>query len=162
MNSYTKVAIAAVAVFAIGAVGLAFVRPAPVTEPGIVPPSGEPSAGPSASPPNELGGHFDSAMHGISISYPTGWTPERATVSWQSGLPADTDGARDIIGNGARDVSFIGLASQPLAGKSGGEWANELLMTPGAFCTLPAESITVAGQPGFLAGCYDSGPAKRK
>jgi hypothetical protein len=155
MNSYAKVAIAAVAVVAIGAVGLAVLRPGPVTDPGIVMRSDAPTAGPSASPLDDLSQHFDSGMHGISLSYPAGWTFERATVSWQSGLPGDTEGARDILSNGASESSFIGLASQPLAGKSGGEWANELLMTPG--CTVPAESISVAGQPGFLAGCSDSG-----
>ena len=157
MNSYAKVAVAAVAVIAIGAVGLAVVRPGPVTDPGIVAPSNAPTMGPSASPLDDLSQHFDSGMHGISLSYPAGWTAERATVSWQSGLPGDTEGARDIIANGDSGSAFIGLASQPLGGNSAGEWANELLMNPTGLCTVPAESITVAGQAGLLARCSDSG-----
>lgn len=157
MNSYAKFAIAAVAVIAIGAVGLAVLRPGPVSEPGIVTPTSAPSLGPSAAPLEDLSERFDSAMHGISISYPAGWVPAPATVSWQSGVPADTDGARDIIDNGASNSSFIALASQPLAGKAGSEWASELLATPGNVCRPPTEGITVAGAKGVLAQCSDSG-----
>jgi hypothetical protein len=156
MNSYTKVAIAAVAVVAIGAVGLAVFRPGPVSEPGIVTPSAPPSASPSDSP-LALIERFDSALHGISVSYPAGWTPEPSIMSWQTGLPADTAGARDTISDGASDESFIGLASQPLGGDEGPQWASDLLAAPGGFCRPPTEEITVAGATGVLAHCSDSG-----
>jgi hypothetical protein len=156
MNSYAKFAIAAVAVIAIGAVGLSVLRPSPITGPAVVAPSSLPSPAPSNSP-LALTERFDSDMHGISVSYPAGWTAEPATVSWQTGQPGDTDGARDTIDNGSSESSFIGLASQPLAGRTGSEWASELLATPGAFCRPPTEGITVAGEQGVLAQCSDSG-----
>lgn len=156
MNSYAKFAIAAVAVIAIGAVGLSVLRPNPTTVPGVTTPSSPPSSAPSDSP-LALTERFDSTINGISVSYPAGWNAVPATVSWQTGMPGDTDGARDTITNGASDESFIGLASQPLGGRPGPQWANELLATPGGFCRPPTEGITVAGASGVLARCSDSG-----
>jgi hypothetical protein len=76
MNSYAKWAIAAVVVVAVGALGLAFLRPGTAPDVGgaSVPstspsPTLSPSPDPSAPPP--LGGTFTSPIHGMSISYPT-------------------------------------------------------------------------------------------
>ena len=54
MNTYTKFAIAAVAVVAIGAVGLAVLRPGSTTGPGVLTPS-SPTAAAELSPPASLG-----------------------------------------------------------------------------------------------------------
>ena len=157
MNSYAKVAVAAIAVIAFGAVGLAMWRGGVSPGPGVVTPSAPPSSGPSASPAQGLPERFSSTMHGISVSYPAGWTTQSATAAWLTGFPGDTSGARDTIEDGSSDPSFIGLASQPLAGKTGEQWATDLLAVPDAFCQPPTESITVAGASGVLAQCSDQG-----
>ena len=96
-------------------------------------------------------------MHGISVSYPSGWSVEPATVPWAAGVPGSVDGVRDIISDGAANESFVGLASQPLGGDTGEQWANGLLADPDGFCQPPTEPITVAGVPGLLAHCSAQG-----
>jgi hypothetical protein len=155
MNSYAKVAFAAIAVIAFGAVGLAIWRGGLAPSPGVATPSASPVSGPSDSPPAGLSQRFDSVIHGISVSYPASWTAQPATVPWTSGLPGDTDGARDTIEDGAGSSSFIGLASQPLGGKTGEQWATDLLADPDGFCHPPTEEISVGGFPGVLAQCSD-------
>ena len=155
MNSYAKMAVAAVAVIAIGAVGLAFWRDGAPPGPGIVTPTASPTSGPFGSPSSELTESFTSSLHGISVSYPADWSVEPATVPWTIGVPGSVAGARDTIGDGAADESFVGLASQPLGGEDGERWANDLLADPDGFCQPPTEPITVAGAPGLLAHCSD-------
>jgi hypothetical protein len=155
MNSYAKPAIAAVAVIAIGAVGLAVWRGGPPPGPGVVTPTASPNSGPSASPFSELTESFTSSVHGISVSYPADWSAEPATVPWTIGVPGSAVGARDTIADGAANESFVGLASQPLGGEAGEQWANDLLSDPDGYCQPPTEPITVAGAPGLLAHCSD-------
>ena len=156
MNTYAKVAIAAVVVIAFGAVGLAVWRGGAPAGPGVVTPTASPTSGPSGSPSSELTESFASSVHGISVSYPADWSAEPATVPWSTGgVPGLVDGARDLIADGAANESFIGLASQPLRGKAGVQWANDLLADPDGFCQPPTEPITVAGAPGVFARCSD-------
>jgi hypothetical protein len=143
-------------VIAIGAVGLAVFRPSPITGPGVVTPSESPSSAPSGSPPPALTERFDSTVHGISVSYPAGWTLEPATLPWQTGVPGEVDGVRDTIADGASGASFLGLASQRLGSRTGERWMNDLLADPEGFCQPPTESINVAGSPGVLAQCSDA------
>ena len=85
MNSYAKMAVAAVAVIAIGAVGLAVWRGGAPPGPGVVTPTASPTSGPSGSPFSELTESFTSSVHGISVSYPADWSAEPATVPWTTG-----------------------------------------------------------------------------
>ena len=79
MNSYAKMAIAAVAVIAIGAVGLAVLRPGSSSScwrprrPEVSRPS------PSPSPLLSLTQTFTSDINGISVSYPDRWITRAAT-----------------------------------------------------------------------------------
>ncbi len=155
MNSFAKVAVAAVAVVAIGAFGLAVWRGGAPPGPGIVTPTASPTTAPSNSPFPGLTRTFASPIHGITVSYPDGWGVEPATVPWTGGVPGSVEGARDTIADGEANESFVGLASQPLDGKAGEQWANDLLADPNAFCRPPTEPITVAGAPGVLAHCSD-------
>jgi hypothetical protein len=80
---------------------------------------------PPVMPPPPFTERFDSAVHGLSISYPAGWETRPATEPWNH--DSFTFGASDV------DVIFdptlqadlyIALVSEPLRGLSGEEWVN--------------------------------------
>ena len=101
MNNFAKVAIAAVVVIAVGALGLSVLRPSSSSNVGGQPtaspsPSPSPSFSPSPSSPSPsasvvspaaLTETFTSERHGFSISYPAGWVPRPATVAVDDGHP---------------------------------------------------------------------------
>src|SRR4029453_606754 len=89
MNTFAKVAIAAVVVIAVGALGLSVLGPRSPSGVGgqsTASPSPRPSPSPATTPdpsaPPPLGGTFTSSVHGISMSYPTGWVTAPATGPW--------------------------------------------------------------------------------
>jgi hypothetical protein len=168
MNSYAKVAIAAVVVIAVGIAGLSFLGPAspsgvggPSTASPSPSPSSTPSPSPSASPvvPPALTETFTSNLHGFSISYPTGWVPRPATDPWTTGAPDFMSTQGDVIYDPVlQDHLWIVVASQPLAGKSGTQWANDLLNAMAAVddCGLPLEPITIDGSVGQACSGSDA------
>jgi hypothetical protein len=160
MNTFAKVAIAAVVVIAVGALGLSVLRPAGSSGVG-----GQPTASPSSSPsptfgatiipepPPALTETFTSERHGFSISYPTGWVPRPATDPWATGFPsfATTDG--DVIHDPVlQDHLFLMVASQPLAGKTGAQWVDDLLagLTSADECAAPIQPVTIDGTQGQM------------
>jgi hypothetical protein len=152
MSSYTKIAIAAVAVLAIGAVGLAALRPG--TSPDVGGPvSPRPSDGPPASRLPPLSETFTSAYHGVSVSYPAGWVTRAATEPW-TGEPAFFESPfADVMYDPAlEDHLFLSVQSQSLAGASGEDWANEITNESGWDdpCPPTLESMTVDGADGSL------------
>jgi hypothetical protein len=156
MNMFAKVAIAAVVVVAIGAIGLALMRPGSGPGVGGASPSSSPSQSaspsPSSSSPPALTETFTSTMHGISISYPTGWNLRPATEPWTTGLLQGESPFADVIYEKESDSPFIAVASQPLAGKTLDRWATDYLdLLP---CG-PTEPITVDGASGVLSVCDD-------
>ena len=86
MNSFAKLAIAAVAVIAVGALGLAVLRPGSSSSVGG-PASPGVSPTPSPSPLLSLNQTFTSAIRRVSVSYPDGWVPRAATEPWTSPEP---------------------------------------------------------------------------
>jgi len=160
MNTFAKVAIAAVVVLAIGAVGLSLlprsssgVGGQPTLSPSPTP-SLSPSPDPSAPPP--LSETFSSTMHGFSIDYPTGWATAPATQPWISTTGADfmspaTDHIYDPV---LQDHLFLSAASQPLAGEAGDTWVTEILADPDEGCdpAIPTEPITLDGASGRICG----------
>jgi hypothetical protein len=165
MNSYAKLAVAAVAVIAVGAIGLAVMRPAPtpgVGGPGVSPSppqAASNSPSPSASALPALTESFTSDIQGISISYPSGWTVTPATEPWVSGLPPACDPpCADRIYEKDTDSPFIGLSSQPLAGRSGDQWAAAVLSDSGwgSTCDPATEPVSIDGASGMIASqCSD-------
>ncbi|HET9457278.1 MAG TPA: hypothetical protein VFO78_08050 [Candidatus Limnocylindrales bacterium] len=163
MNTYAKVAVAAVAIVAVGAVGLAVLRPG--SSPGvggpIVTPSPTPAPSPSAtlpplptpSPyePPALTETFTSDIHGMSISYPAGWSSQAATVPWTtSSLPLFREPAGDYLYEPSRtDHLFLGIVSKALADTSFDEWAADLLGANG--CPGSSAPIVVDGAAGVIA-----------
>lgn len=165
MNSYAKLAIAAVAVIAVVGVGMALMwggttppGEAPTASPSI--PAGSPSPSPSspgtiAPSPTSTGPAltetFISDIHGIAVSYPDGWAITAATEPWTtSGPPTFADPAGDFVYDPARGHAhlFLALASQPLSGRSPDEWTSDLvaLLECG-----PTEPVVVDGAEGVIA-----------
>ena len=149
MNTYAKAAIAAVVVIAIGALGLSMLGPRSSGVGG--PPSASPSVSPSPSispglsaPP--LTGTFTSERNGFTISYPTGWVPRPAADPWTTGFPDFAGTQGDVIYDPVlQDHLWIMVASQPLDGKSGPQWVDDVLAQQGNDCGVPIEPITVVG-----------------
>jgi hypothetical protein len=162
MNSYAKMAIAALAVIAIGAVGLAVLRPG--TSPAVGgPASPSPSDGPLPSQLPSLSETFTSAYHGVSVSYPAGWVTRAATETWpRSEAPFFGSTFADVMYDAAlEDHLFLSVQSQPLAGASGDEWANEITNESGWDdpCPPTLEPITIDGADGaLLSSCTGSIP----
>jgi hypothetical protein len=157
MNTYAKFAIAAVAVIAVAGFGLAMLRPGTgsgIGAPGPTPsptvsPTPSPSPDPSAPPP--LGETFTSTIHGISISYPTGWVAIPATEAWtsSSGINFESPTQDRIHDPVLMDHLFLGLASQPLAGKTGESWVTDVFDSPELGCGDARQPITVDKASGF-------------
>ena len=160
MNSYAKMAIAAVAVIAIGAVGLAVLRPG--TSPGVggqaVTPSPEPSPSPKASATNRptasprpappLTESFTSTLHGISMSYPEGWTAQAATAPWTGEVLLFRVPPADVLYDPIlTDHLFLTIASQPIGDATPNEWVAEKVTLEGC---AAGEPIAVDGATGLI------------
>jgi hypothetical protein len=152
MNSFAKLAIAAVVAIAVGAVGLAVLRPAGAPGPGVggnISPS--PSAPPSPSPAPTappLTGSFTSPTNGISISYPAGWATSPATEQWTTtGVPNFVDPFADHLYDPAlTDHLFLSLASQPLGSTAAEAWTSSMIAGKGE-CGAPVP-VSVDGTVG--------------
>jgi hypothetical protein len=162
MPTYARVAVAAVAVVVAGVLGLAVLRPGsapgpggPVTTPS---PSSAPSPSssvepsPSAYVPPELTNTFSSDVHGLSISYPSGWLMRAATGPWTADtFPKFEDSSADVLYDPARtDHLFLHAGSQPLAGRSLETWAANVLAVEDCGTTEP---VTVDGHAGVIGPC---------
>ena len=164
MNSFTKLAIAAVVVIAVGAVGLAVFRPA--SGPGVgggvsQPPSAtlSPSAPPSASPlPSvpPLTGSFTSPTNGISISYPEGWSTSAATEPWTTtSYPNFPDPVADHLYDPAlADHLFLSLSSQPVGSTDAAAWMSSMFSQEGEDCGA-AVPVTIDGIAGGTTATCD-------
>jgi hypothetical protein len=131
--SNTKLAVAALAGIAVVALALAASLGARAPSVGTDPSPGSttsPSAVAAASPSSTvrpaLTETFTSAVHGISIGYPAGWSVRPATEAWTTGIPFQGDPFGDLIYDSANENRFLLLASKPLAGQRGESWAYEV------------------------------------
>lgn len=164
MNTFAKVAIAAVAVIAVGLVGWNMFGPR--TPSGV---GGQPTPSPSASPTQSssptasaavappLSETFTSGRHGFSISYPSGWETQPATMPATSGFPGFGSPEGDFMFDPALGSDlFLVVTSRPLAGQDGAAWGEEMLSALAAAddCSLPIEPATINGGPGLM--CTDS------
>jgi hypothetical protein len=164
-NTFAKVAIAAVVVVVIGVVGLNMLSPRGSSSVGGSAPSPSPSASPTPSPssaaasngtkaPPPLTQTFTSAMHGIATSYPDTWKVAAATKPWAGdGLNFTSPDIDYLYDPALMSDLFFGMASQPLAGKSGDKWVTDFINNPESDCSVAvSESITVDGASGLLCG----------
>jgi hypothetical protein len=109
----------------------------------------------SAAPPMPaLDATFDSSLYGLSIAHPSGWTITPGSGPWTSGLPLET---ADTIQQGQDNV-FLRVASQPLEGRTGQEWADEIVGHAdwGDSCDVEPEPFLIDGTAGqFVRHCPD-------
>lgn len=170
MSTFSKFAVAAVVVIAVGYLGLTFLGPSGTGTgggPSAVPsatvaptatptptPTPTPSPVPTAPP---LTGQFTSPSHGYAISYPEGWSPRPASAPWTSGVVDFFNEGSDLLAPGDPGNPFLALASQPLGDRTRVEWEADVWQIlvdddPGtAVCSSAAEPITIDGAPGISA-----------
>jgi hypothetical protein len=121
--------------------------PSPAASTALASATADPTPIPSPSARPALTETFTSAVHGISVSYPAGWVPRKATQPWPAGeIVMQQSEFGDIIADGADENRFLALASQPLGDEAFDSWATRYLGIEG--CD-PAEPITVDGAPGI-------------
>jgi hypothetical protein len=156
MNMYARLAVAAVAVIAIGAVALAVLRPG--NSPGVggqaVTPSPEsspsatsrPTPSPTSAPP--MTQSFTSTLYGVSMSYPEGWTTQEATELWTGSQLNFGDPQGDFLYDPAlEDHLFMSVASQPIGAATPDEWVADRLRI--YECT-DTEATVVDGATGLI------------
>ena len=164
VNRYLQIGLAAAAVVVIAVVAFNLLpgSPAPGGEPSATPEptaTPEPSPSPIAAPP--LTQTFTSTVHGISLSYPEGWTVLAATEPWTDCLycsPVHSAPYVDVLLHPVHDDGlFLRIASQPLGDSTPEDWvaaqmASEELDPPlGRGCTT-TEPIIVDGATGLSGG----------
>ena len=116
----------------------------------------EPTATPAASAP-PLTESFISQTHGISVSYPEGWTIEAATEPWTDGPNTHSfdNPQDDHLKHPAWETTevFLTLASQPIGDSSPEDWIAEQMAEWGEVegCTA-YEPIAVDGATGRIGG----------
>lgn len=108
----------------------------------------EPSVSVEPSPVTQLPPpfmeRFDSPLHGLSIGYPSGWRTRAATEPWGHGEVAFGAPDVDVIFDPTlRDDLYFAVVSEPLGGKSGTDWVNDL--------AFPS-SVGICKGPGGAAG----------
>lgn len=164
MNGFAKLAVAAVIVMAAGIVGMSVLQPRGAPGPGgSFSPAPSPSSSPSAAPtatrtprpspspyvPSPLTETFTSDLHGLSLSYPTGWATQQATQPWQTATPITWgEPFGDFVFDPRlRDHLFVAAGSQPLGEMSLEEVTTALVSDDGC----PTEAVVIDGADGLLA-----------
>jgi hypothetical protein len=110
----------------------------------------KPPPSPVAAPP--LTQTFTSRMHGISVSYPAGWTARAATEPWtdRPGVPQFIHPGFDVLKDPVRDGElFLYIASRPTGKSTREDWADWITM--GGRCPT-SEPMAIDGATGVI-GC---------
>jgi hypothetical protein len=161
MTKAMKYGLAAAAVVVIAIIGYQFLGNSNTGGPGPTSPSPSPSAtgrptpSPSASAP-PLTQSFTSTVHGISVSYPEGWTAQAATAPWTDRtfpLSFGISQADFLYDPTLTSDLFLTTASQPIGDSTPEGWVAEQ-MASGEGCTA-TEPVAVDGATGLIGkdGC---------
>lgn len=123
-------------------------QPTATLDPTVTPAVPTPT-GPSAPPLTET---FTSTQHGISLSYPEGWTAEAATEPWTDGTYSLVFDPRTpyidyLFDPILTDHLFLNMASQPIGDATPEEW----MAAQDEECTA-TEPIEVDGATGLIGG----------
>ena len=118
MPSYLKLAAAAVVLIAVGAFAVWQFAPPGPGGPSTPSPSPTVAPSPTATPrpvptyvPPPLTETFTSDLHGLTLSYPAGWTVQAATVPWTNPYaPQFGDPSGDLFYDPERDGGHLFLA----------------------------------------------------
>lgn len=164
MNKFVSLGLGAAALVAALVIGAQVLAPAPA--PGGV--GSGPSASPSPTPaptattepspspisPPPLTQSFTSTVHGITVSYPEGWTARAATEPWTACLYCTAVLSHPQIDVLLRppddDGLFLRIASQPIGESAPEDWV-AAQMASDERCTT-TEPIIVDGATGLIGG----------
>jgi hypothetical protein len=160
MNNLAKVLVATAAVVIVAVAGINFF-PGSETGTGAVPPSSSPAPSPSPSPSVTPGAApspsappltqtFTSTMHGVSMSYPEGWTAQAATESWRGplGVSFGQASADFLYDPSLTDHLFLIVTSQAIGKSTPQAWvAKQQNSEEGCTGTEP---VTVDGADGLI------------
>ena len=134
MNRFAFVGLGAAVVAVALVIGTQALRPSPPgnvagapSAPPLVTPAPTATARPSPSPISAppLTQTFTSPIHGISLSYPEGWTVFRtATETWtdRPGVPQFLHPGIDMLSTPDIDELFLAIASQPIGDSTPEGW----------------------------------------
>jgi hypothetical protein len=162
MNKLVSVGLGAAAVVVALVIGARVLVPAPGGIGGVPSASPSPTPAPTATPepspsppaPPPLTQTFTSTLHGISLSYPEGWTARAATEPWTDCLYctlALTNTQLDMLHRPPDDDSlFFRIASQPIGESAPEDWV-AAQMASDERCTT-TEPIIVDGATGLSGG----------
>ena len=145
MNTNARVAVAALAVVAIGMVGCVGSQdetPSPSA-------TSRSTSSPGSAPP--LTTSFTSTLHGISVSYPEAWTAQAAAEPWTDSTFPLAFGApiADFLYDPSLTSNlFLTIASQPIGDSTPEDWvAKQMASDEGCTATEP---IAVDGATGLI------------
>lgn len=157
MPSFARLALTAAAIAAIGIVGLTLIQPSVIgpaasPSPAVSPlPTASPS--PVTAPPSPFTERFDSAVHGLSISYPAGWATRPATEPKNDDPITFGASYVDVIFDPTLQADpYIALVSEPLRGQSGEEWV--IGVDAVDTCGVREEGVGSTGGTYYLDGAY--------
>ena len=111
--------------------------------------SPEPSSSPPTPPP--LTGSFTSTLHGISVSYPEGWTAQAATEPWTDPtfpLEFGEPHADFLYDPTLTSDLFLTIASQPIGDSTPEDWVAEQMASGEGYTAT--EPIAVDGATGLI------------
>jgi len=165
MNKIVSLGLGAAAVVAVLVIGAQVLSPpapggvggVPSASPSLTPeatatPEPSPSPAASAAPLTET---FTSTVHGISVSYPQGWTARAATEPSTDGtLPSGfVDPHLDVLHDPVlTDHLFLRIASQPIGDSSPEDWVAAQMAGEGEERCTTTEPIVVDGATGLIGG----------
>jgi hypothetical protein len=112
------------------------------------------------SPPTETThgfSTFTSAVQGITIDYPSGWSVRSATKPWNEGPVTFAASDVDVIFDPSlRGDVYLALASEPLGDGAGSSWPTQPPSSTGICADatgMDGGSITVDGAHGWIERC---------
>ena len=114
----------------------------------------EPTPSPSLAIPPPLTQRFTSTQHGISLSYPEGWTAQAATEPWTTSpfpLLFGSPEVDTLYDPTLTSSLFLIIASQPIGDSTPEDWLAEQMASPDEGCDT-TEPVTVDGGTGLI-GC---------
>src|SRR5262245_4171163 len=181
MNSFAKLAVAAVAVFAVGAIGVAMFLPrstgvGPAVSPSPSQPTPSPTkALPTPTPlptPAALTKTFTSPLNRIALDYPGAWTVKPATVASTGEAANFGDPNVDTIYEPSlEDHLFFLTRSSPLGNQTAQQWLADQAVVTECPSTGPVTvdgiagtigngcdvALVVKGDRGYMIRLYQSG-----